>query len=644
MVGVLITFVFAIGAMGVGQFLVGRWTREQDPAEAIGVHGLVGLGGLGLLTLGVGLLPGGLKWGLGVVGLAALAGFIPVIKSFGEGRFKIEKPQGATLLFLFAIGIAFVFALVGALAPSDTLDWDTLAYHLAVPKLWMQAGQIQYIPFIHHSNFPSTVEGLFIWGLTWGGQSGAKAFTLTFLLSGLIAIFGLARSRYGGIAGWWAALTFVTVPVVAWESGTGYIDVPHGLYGGLGILFAARFILNSEARANLFLSAVFLGFAAGTKYTGLQTIGVVCFVLALSFALQKKAGGLKSAALVGLVAMAIAGPWYVKTVVLTGNPVFPFFYEHLGGKGWDQRRADVYRNEQQNFGAGTIETRHKPTQIGNAVLGLAYQPGRYVNPDEKHGNGTPLGAIGIVVIAAALLWAVCGRAKPFESSVLSVVGISMLMWFFLSEQSRYVVPLCVPLAVLAGGYIERIKIGKLLMGAVIAQAAYSLYLVYSQRFVLQSQVAFGKVSPEDYQTQFVGFYEASQGINKEAGTGKVALYDEVFGYLLDVPYVWANPPHSLMIPYDTLNTGEAYADSMKKLGFSHIYISTSPLVKDPAFVTQWVAAMGLVKAPEPWTGTMRADLLGNWENKWMVLFADAVAAKRIVPVKGFKRGILFSIP
>ncbi len=644
MAGVLITFLFAIGAMGVGQFLLSRLTKDLDGAEATGLHGLVGLGALGLLTLFIGLIPGGFKWGLAVVGLIAVAGFMPVVQSFSAGKFKVAKPVGLALLFPLAIGIGVFFALVGVLAPSDTLDWDTLAYHLAVPKLWMQAGQIQYIPYIHHSNFPFTVEDLFLWGLTWGGPSGAKAFTLAFFIFGLIALFGFGRSKYGDLAGWWSALAFATVPVVLWESGTGYIDVPHGLFAGLGILYAARFVSTREDRSSLWLSAICLGFAAGTKYTGLQTIAIVGVILVVVLGLRKQAGeGFKSAVLVGLVAMAIAGPWYLKTAILTGNPVYPFFFEKLGGKNWDQRRADAYRNEQQNFGAGTVETRHKPTELGNAILGLAYQPGRYVNPQEEKGNGTPLGAIGCAVLAIALLWAISGAAGAFEGAVLGVALVSMLMWFFLSQQSRYVVPLCVPLAVLGGGAIKRLKAGAALAAVIGIQAAYSLYLVYDQRFQVQSQAAFGKVSLEDYQTQTVAFYEASQAINKEVQNGKVALYDEVFGSFLDVPYVWANPPHSQIIPYDSLNTGAEYSDAMKKLGFTHIYISTSGVVKDAGFVKKWVAAMGLSGDPVPFSDTERKAMLENWQDKWMVLLSDAVAQHLIAPDKGFKHGILFKI-
>src|SRR5262249_4474254 len=154
-------------------------------------------------------------------------------------KITLSVPRDARLLAVAVIAIAMLFAVVGVLAPSDSIDWDSLAYHMAVPKIWLAGGKIEFISYIHHSNFPFTVDNLYIWGLTWGGESGAKAFALAFALLGTVSIFGLARQQYGDKAGWWAALAFGTTPMVVWLSGTAYIDVANGLYGGLGIAMAA---------------------------------------------------------------------------------------------------------------------------------------------------------------------------------------------------------------------------------------------------------------------------------------------------------------------------------------------------------------------------------------------------------------------
>ncbi len=645
-VGALITGLVGIAAAGLGRLLIGRWTMEMDRAARPGICGLVGLGALGLLTLAIGLIPGGLHGGIYIIAALVVVGLVSVVQIVRELPLKISLPSGLGLLFPLTIGLFVLFGLVGVLAPSDTMDWDTLAYHLAVPKLWLTAGQIDFIPSISHSNFPCTVDALYIWGLQWGGQHGAKAFSLVFFVLGILSIFGLARQRYGDRAAWWSALAFASIPVVGWESGTAYIDVAHGLYAGLGMVFVALWLDAPEDKKNLWLAGIFMGFAAGTKYTGLQTLFVVCVVIFAVLSLRKQVGpGFQAACLVGLIAVAISAPWYIKNVVNTGNPVYPFFFEKLKGKNWDQRRADIYRNEQQTFGVGRTEKGRDATQMGAGVWGLAYQPGRFVNPGQDAGLGTPLGAVGVAVLVSLLFWMVSGRARRFESAALACVVVSLIPWYFLSQQSRYFVPLSVPLCLLAGGAVVRLKLGQLMAAIVTVQSLITLYVANELRVSGLLPVVLGKVDAADYQKANLSFYEASVSINESlkplGAGGKVALYDEVFGFLLDVPYMWANPGHSTLIPYDDMTDGKAYVGGMKRLGFSHAYISLSPIVKDPAFAQSWLGAMGLPSSSGPWTAEARASNYSDWQSKWQVLLADAVKEGLMEPEQTYRHGILF---
>jgi hypothetical protein len=367
-------------------------------------------------------------------------------------------------------------------------------------------------------------------------------------------------------------------------------------------------------------------------------------VLFVVGAAQRRVGeGFRQAFVVGGLALAVASPWLVKNVINTGNPVYPFFYERLGGRDWDQRRADIYRNEQQTFGVGRMEAKRDPTALGHAVLGLAYQPGRFVNPGQTQGAGTPLGAVGLAVLAGLLLWPLAGRIGRFEAVALGSVAISLGMWFFLSQQSRYIVPLAVPLAVLVGGATALRGFGAIAMGAIGLQAGYTLWLFQKLQVVPKVQVATGQVDPEAYRKAAIPFYTPAQTINREVKDGKVALYDELFGYLLDVPYFWANPSHTTFIPYDGMKSGGEYARKMRELGFTHVYISFSPIVKEQKFARRWLGSMGLGDPSIAFPEDERKALMENWEPKFHILIADAVRDGRLVPVETFRSGILFRI-
>jgi hypothetical protein len=621
-----------------------------DPSLCFGLSGLITLGTLGTIFLFAGLIS---TIAIPIVAAAALVAAIVtppgprvLIEQFKSAKASYVEngPKGAEWLFIIPLKICAILALIGVLAPPDlATEWDSLAYHLAVPKMWMQAGHITYVPFIHQSNFPGAFDYLYLFGLL-GGFAGAKAFIFATATFGGFAIFGLARQMYGRRAGWWAALTYATVPVVLWLGGTAYIDVPNGLCAGLGIGLAALYCQSLDKR-HVWLAAVMLGLATASKYTGLQTIGAVGFVLLL-VGLKRKQGGefLKSAVVMGLLAIAIASPWYIKNVINTGNPVYPFFYSKLGGHNWSAPQAEEYSREQSSFGApsGPRGWRDLP-EIGHAVLGLAYQPGRYINPAQQAGGGQPMGAIGVTVICALLAWALSGRSRAFEIFNLAAIAVSLLMWFLLSQQSRYIVTLAVPLAVMLGGGVVRLRVGQWLAVIASLQAIYSIALVFGIRTESQVPVVVGLQSDKDYSLKHVDFDDAAAFINGYVPkTGRVALYDVVFGYLLDVPYYWANPGHSNEIPYAEMHNGHDFVLAMRKMGFTHLYVKLAQDVRPNAENRAWVAAMGLQGLPQPFPPEMQARYnMDSFEQKYVPLIADAVAHGEISPVKAFRTGILF---
>ena len=641
MLGVLLTLLFCAGAAGLGSTLLAKWFPELDPAFCWGAGGSFTLAAIATLGLFIGLVPGGLSWGVFLVAAIALAGFCFAFQN--RASLKLKKPEGWEWLFVGIFAVGALIALIAVLAPSDSLDWDTLAYHLAVPKIWLLNGHIIPIQTIHHSNFPLDVDMLYVWGLSWGGEAGAKAFSFAATVFASLALFGLARERYGKFAGWWTALAFATMPVVLWESGSAYIDVANGAYVALGILLAARWAMQLEERRWLWLAALALGFAAGSKYNGLQTIFAVFLALVVVLAVTKKlAANLRWGLAAAALALAVCCPWYIKNLLWTGNPVYPFFYEHFDGRNWSQFNADIYRDEQENFGVGRTPRGRDFRAIGEAVLGLAVMPGRFTNPDEAHGQGFPFQSLGFAVIAAGLFWCFLGKFEPYEVVIFLAIGVSMLMWFELSQQTRYLVGLAAPLCVLLGAASVRLKAGKVLAAAAVLQAAYTigmLKVIFTDR---QLQVDTGKVSSEQFQTAGNAFYPASQQINLTCTDGTVALYDEVFGYLLDVPYIWANPGHSTLIDYPNISTGDGLTKALKALGVKYVYLSLIRM--DPQQRDRMLQAMGSTGPPVPYTDQEKAEAFKDLRNKWRILIAEAVDANDLRPVGVFHSGVLFVIP
>lgn len=608
------------------------WLGDLDPAARLGVSGLLGIGGIGWMLFFVGYIPGALK-GFGFLHLMIALVVVAVIfrKTFVRPLgLPIAKPEGLGFGILAVCLLCAVLALFAVLAPSDINDWDSLAYHLAVPKLWQSVGQIHYIPYIHHSNFPFLIENL---TLLWRDGCAAKATSFVIAVLGALTLFGLARQRYGEKAAWWSVLAFCTIPIVLWEAGTAYIDVGHGLFSGLSIVFALLWAEKLDKKY-LWLAAIFLGFSIGSKYTGLQVMVVLLSALfAFAVRTDRFAQVAKGGALIAVVGLAIGSPWYVRNAVVVGNPVFPFFYEKLGGKNWGEFNAKIYRNEQQTFGVGRTEKGRDITQIGHAILGLAYQPGRYVNPAQESGLGFPFGAVGAVVIGALGLWMLSGAASRFEAGILFSTLVSLGMWFFLSQQSRYGMNFAVPLTLLAGAGAVRLRAGPFLAGAIAIQGAYSIWMIWTTTTSEKLPVVLGKVGREEYLAAANPFYEPAQLMNEAVKGGKVALYDEVFGYFLNVEYFWANPGHSSIIPYDGMKQGDDLATALRNQAFSHAYVNLMYWTSEERI--EWLRATGLAGPVVPFTPERREAIMNDPQIKWRLLIAEALVSGKMVSVQDF---------
>lgn len=641
MFGFFVTVVFALVCAGAGWGLLSKFTKDLDPAERIGFSGLVGLAATGVLTLLIGVSPIGLQNGVYFVLIPAVAGLYFAWKGGVLEDLKFKRPEGLSLALLAGFILFLLIALIGVLSPSTSMDWDSLAYHLAVPKLWLQRNQIGFVEGIHHSNFPFSIDCLYIWGLMWGGEPGAKAFSWTIFLFGGFAVFGLVRRLGGPVPAWWSLLGFAAIPVVAWESGTAYIDVAHGLFAALAFIYSAAALVNQESRKSfIILAGVAAGFALGTKLTGLQTILSIGLVLTVGgFVIKQGMTGLKTAVAVCAIGLAIASPWLIKTTIYTGNPTYPFLYSIFKGKDWDDWRAKIYTREQQSFGVGRSEKGLDPLQMGYGVMGLAMQPGRFVNPGQQTGQGFPTGAIGFACLIAGFLLAISGRANREQKLTLAMVGLGFLMWYFLSQQSRYLTSLALPLLIIGFAAYDKLKLKQILPAAVVLQSLATLYLLREMQLMDQLQVVTGKVTPQEYRAKSVGLARWTETLNALPPTTKIALYDEVFGFLLDREYMWANPGHSTFIPYDKMNSGEDYAREMKALGFSHVYVNLQFTEREAA--KKWIEAMS--PTGTAFTEEEKTKMIADLDIKWRWLIADAARNLKIQIVDQKGPGLLFEI-
>jgi len=225
------------------------------------------------------------------------------------------------LVFLF--GILVLVNLVGALGPE--LAFDSLWYHLTIPKIFAQNHSVFYIEgnLFYYSLMPKLTEMLYVSSLILTNEIVAKLIHFVFGLLTSIVLFKFSRLYLKRWQSLLVVLAFYSNLVVMWLSITAFSDLTRAFFELLALFEFALFTKHGKNK-HLVLSSVLLGFAIATKLLSIGTL--LIFVLLILIGKkrtirEKITQGISYAAISLLIPM----PWFVISYYYTQNPIYPLF-------------------------------------------------------------------------------------------------------------------------------------------------------------------------------------------------------------------------------------------------------------------------------------------------------------------------------
>jgi hypothetical protein len=598
-----LVLVLALSA-GVGRRILGLLGAvPQGRMDAVVYVTAAGLGVIAYLVLVLGLVGLLTKWAV-LASLVLLA--LVCHRGFSELAVTLRsRPEPdrshpwlirAATVALVAVGL---IVLVNCFVPPGAHEWDALAYHLATPKVYVHNHRILYLPTDHHSNFPFLVEMLFTIGLLFDGYALANLFhfALGALCAGAIVVIG--RRHVSLEAGLMGALVFATAPIVAWEAGAAYIELGMALFVTLAIGAALEWRRDGNPRW-LTLSGSLMGFALSVKALAL----VPFFFLAVTLLLAN--ARFKNLRWYLVAALLVGCPFYVKTWLWTGNPVYPFAYSIFGGRHWNAGLASAYAGEQRSFGLhrelinpGSDALTKNPDDgepnIGQRIRNVLMTPFTLVAVPRLYYNQNDPGVhthLGFLFLALTPLYLLVQKRSAAGGWMLGIAGLWFLVWGQTMQYVRYLIPM-LPLLGIAGGEGAwrlgqcrpwmrwPIAISAALQVGVVA-AFFGGAILIGDRFGSRWEIATNAEARETYLTRSVNVYGAERWINQntppDAG---VVLYEENRGFFLDRPYLWGNALHSTYIPYPSFGSGEEMIDWFlsQKIRYAIVNLRFSPLLQ-----------------------------------------------------------------
>jgi len=560
----------------------------------------LGMGTLAYLILAVGLLGFlvtpvllalvGAGWVLALVQAAHLRMAPPAEDELLPEEGPLEKwlALGAGVF----TGLLTLVTLVGALAPVGGLDWDSLSYHLAAPKIYLRQGRIGFIGYDSHTHFPFTLQMLYTLGLDLGTAPTAKLFHWSAgWLTALAVGFWTARLEVGGRrtpswAGPVAAAIFAGMPLVLWELGTSYVDLGTALFQFLAVALLLDSITLRGGRpevnpAGAALAGVLSGFALGTKMTALLQFGLLG--LGLLWAVGRAGGpgratAFRATLVFGALGVLIGSPWYVKSWLWTHNPVYPFFYGLFPQSySWTAEAAREYAKEQKSFGRGL-----HPAELAKVFWNLGLH-GRAFFVNMPSIVGDKVGSLGPVWagVLPLVFWA---RGLGWRVGALLLYGLaSIAVWCFLSQQVRYLMPVFAPLAVAAAAILAALPSRALRVAAGTFTALALIFNLGMHALLLEGYlpVVTGQSTEAEYlASELGGLYDASVYVNQLPPQSRVAMYQETRGFYFDRDYFWANPLQHDLIPYRDMRNGDELADALRKFRITHVLINYDFVFED----------------------------------------------------------------
>jgi hypothetical protein len=174
-------------------------------------------------------------------------------------------------------------------------------------------------------------------------------------------------------------------------------------------------------------------------------------------------------------------------------------------------------------------------------------------------------------------------ATPFLVRRLSRTAVWLLLfglsayvfWFFLMQQTRYLIPVLPALALIGAEALVRAwdetRIARWFgAGLVGASALWALYVGAAYIAAPALPVVASRMTRDEYVARGLpGLAQAVASINAQTPPNvKVALFDETRGFYLDREYLWATPNHSTVLPWDTYQTPADFAQDFARRGFT----------------------------------------------------------------------------
>lgn len=400
------------------------------------------MGRSGKLFLGFALAYGSLAYLLYLIGLAGFFKILPAAALLSAGMaaglyylisnrrifFDAFKALGSdkwAAAFIASAGFLLALQICAIFLPPTA--HDALCYHLNIPKRWAQDGVIGYYPHLVNSLFPFLIQVYFGAAILLKQAWAAHLFHWLCGVGLLTGVWSLGRKLEGIFTASASVIILLSTPGIFNQMSLPLNDIAL-VFFSFAMWFAVCRGIESGFRSRYFIAAGMLGgFAMGIKYFAALHI-LAAFIPALFLAMRNKIPGgriLKCIFLFACFALLFCFVWYLRSWIVEGNPVYPYFSNVFSGG-----ESAGYDFGKQGYGKGLMDLILIPWRIT-------------MEPRKFGGTWNQIGLIYLVFLP--LLFK---KTAPGTGYWKWVAAVYFFEWFYVVQNLRFAFALLPVLAVL----------------------------------------------------------------------------------------------------------------------------------------------------------------------------------------------------
>jgi len=345
----------------------------------------------------------------------------------------LARPSVAELLAVLP-----VFLLVGAwaLVPlGPAMEHDELSYHLPYARFYLEQGGLavnQYLRYpLHAHNF----NVLFTLALMRDSLSMAHLLHASAGFATLLAVHGMARREYGSFTAFLAVFLCLGWGELTRSFGNAYADLGLMLF----VVAGAFAVLEWEARRQvswLVLAGVFAGAAMGTKYFGL------IFAAMLAMWVLWSGRNIRQLLVFCGVSGVVGAFWYVRSWLISGNPVHPFMGDWFGYYIWSADNLTAQMAELKTHG------------VARTLVNFLRLPELFYSSKLQFHGSIRMDwlLLGIFYLAILMAWRLPRSWRP----MVWLSAVFLVYWFSSAQILRYLLPVVPLMALVASATVTEI--------------------------------------------------------------------------------------------------------------------------------------------------------------------------------------------